>query len=88
MIAALRLFALLFVVLSLIYLVLSFFLRQIAQKEARDAWEKLETRIDWETYLERQMKSHNRTMRRNLILGVYVLPMSFLAAVVYFVNFA
>lgn len=88
MIAALRLFALLFVVLTLIYLVLSFLLRQTAQREARETWEVLDTRIDWETYLERQMKSYHRAMRRRLIFGVYILPTAFLAAIVYFVNFA
>lgn len=88
MIAALRLFVLLFVVLTLIYLVLSFLSRQVATREARESWEAQETRIDWETYLERQMKAHNRAMRRRLILAVYVLPTAFLAAIIYFVNFA
>jgi|AntAceMinimDraft_11_1070367.scaffolds.fasta_scaffold30070_3 hypothetical protein len=88
MFAVLRLFALLFAVLTLLYLIMSFMLRQIALKEARDAWEKLDTRIDWETYLERQMKVHNRSMKRKLIVGVYILPTALVAALVYFVNFA
>lgn len=88
MFAVLRLFALLFVVLTLLYLVMSFALRQIALKEAREEWEKLDTRIDWETYLERQMKVHNRAMKRKLIVGVYILPTALVAALIYFVNIA
>ncbi len=88
MIAVLRLAVLIFAVMTVIYLILSFGLRQVAQKEARDEWEALETRIDWETFLERKMKHHNRAMRRKLVLGVYILPTLLIAALVYFVNFA
>lgn len=88
MIAVLRLFALLFAVSTLLYLILSFMLRQIALKEARDEWEKQGSRIDWETYLEAQMKVHNRAMRRKLVIWLYVLPGLLVAALIYFVNFA
>ncbi len=73
MFAVLRLFALLFAVLTLLYMIMSFMLRQIALKEAREEWEALDARINWETYLERQMKVHNRSMKRKLIVGVYIL---------------
>lgn len=88
MFAVLRLFALLFAVLSLLYMIMSFMLRQIALKEAREEWEALDARINWETYLERQMKVHNRSMKRKLIVGVYILPTALVASLVYFVNFA
>ncbi|MFT4619344.1 MAG: uncharacterized membrane protein (DUF485 family) [Sulfitobacter sp.] len=88
MFAVLRLFALLFAVLTLLYMIMSFMLRQIALKEAREEWEALDARINWETYLERQMKVHNRSMKRKLIVGVYILPTALVASLVYFVNFA
>jgi peptidoglycan/LPS O-acetylase OafA/YrhL len=88
MFAVLRLFALLFAVLTLLYMIMSFMLRQIALKEAREEWEALDARINWETYLERQMKVHNRSMKRKLIVGVYILPSALVASLVYFVNFA
>jgi hypothetical protein len=88
MIAVLRLAALLFIILTVIYLILSFGLRQIALKEAREAWEAAETRIDWETFREAKLKTHDRAMRRKLVLGVYILPTALIGALVYFVNFA
>ena len=88
MIAVLRLAALILIVMTVIYLILSFGLREVARKEARDEWERGTTRIDWETFLERRMKDHRRAMRRKLILGVYVAPTLLIAALVYFVNYA
>lgn len=88
MLGALRLLFLLFVVLTLIYLVLGYVLRQIALREAEQRYEALGKRIDWETFLEREMKAYDRAMRRKLIIAVYILPTAFVAALIYFVNFA
>jgi len=89
MIAVLRLVFLVFLVQTVLFLLISGIQRWNARKRAWAEWEALEgSRIDWDTYLEREMREYGRSIRKKLIWSVYIVPMVIVILLVYFVNFA
>ena len=89
MIGVLRLFILVLLVQTAVFLLMSWAQRNAAERRARAEWEALPgRRIDWDTYYEREMREYERSIRRRLIWAVYVLPLTVIALLVYFVNFA
>ena len=91
MLAALRLFIAAFVVLTVIYVFLS--LRQRFRTRARLEREFLEehgpevdeARLD--AHIREGMREYERSLRRKLILGVYVVPLVVVATLIYVINF-
>ena len=89
MIGVLRLIFLVFLVQTALFIIISGVQRMNARKRARAEWDALEvSRIDWDTYLEREMLDYHRSLRKKLIWSVYVLPMVVVMLLIYFVNFA
>lgn len=86
MVGVARLFLLIFIVLTAIYVILWIGTRVKAQEDARAQWEAQTTRIDWETYLQGAMNRHARRMRKRLLWGVYILPLTLAASLTYYVN--
>lgn len=89
MIGVLRLIGLVFLVQTAAFLLISAVQRSNAHARAREEWEALpDRRIDWETYLEREMREYSRSLRKKLIWSVYILPGIVVMLLIYFVNFA
>jgi len=90
MIVLLRLFVFGFIGLSVVYLLVSVYSRSIRR-------EKLEKRWDADhpdggdpaardAYIEAGMTAYHHSLRRRLIVLVYVLPLLAMAVIMYFVN--
>ena len=85
--AVLRLLFLAFVVLTVIYVSVSFYSRAVRRDKLRRRWLEDGGEGDREAYVKAGLKDYDGSFRRRLILGVYVVPMAVVATIVYLVNY-
>lgn len=86
-VALARLIVVGFLVLTVIYLSLSFYSRAVRRAKLRRKWEEDIRRGDREEYVRRGLKIYDRSLRRKLLWGVYIVPVVTIAVVIYLVNF-
>ncbi|MEO9685625.1 MAG: hypothetical protein ABJF86_02020 [Tateyamaria sp.] len=86
--ALVRLLFIAFVVLSVIYLSLSLYSRARAKDRLEAEWDAGDFDIPRDNYVRAGLTDYDGSLRRKLILGVYVVPMSLVCIIVYLVNFA
>ena len=87
MIAGIRLFVIAFVVLSVIYVYLSIRKRWQARNELEAEFDAGGVEGDRDTYIEEGMREYQSSLRRKLILGVYVVPLLVVATLIYVMNY-
>ncbi|EPX82971.1 hypothetical protein [Salipiger mucosus] len=76
-----------FAVLTVIYLALSAWSRSVRRRKLQARWDARGgpgTRAD---YVARGLRAYDRSLRRKLILGVYIVPACVVALIVYLTNF-
>lgn len=93
MFAFIRLFSMGFIVLTVIYVCLSFYSRAVRRSKLKAQWnlEGLDpqtTRGDRDEYIQKGLEEYDGSVRRKLILGVYVIPTVLIAVIIYLTNFA
>ena len=76
-----------FLVLTVIYVSLSLYSRAVRRSKLRQKWEEDIRRGDREAYVRRGLKIYDRSLRRKLLWGVYIVPVVTIAVVIYLVNF-
>jgi len=87
MFALLRLLVVGFVVLSIVYVCLSLWSRMVRRRKLNTEWE--ETREgDRDAFVEAGLEDYDSSLRRKLILGVYVVPAVLVTLIIYLTNFA
>ncbi|MEL6451539.1 MAG: hypothetical protein AAFQ19_09775 [Pseudomonadota bacterium] len=86
--ALIRLLFIAFVVLSVIYLSLSLYSRARARDRLEAEWDAGNFDIPRAAYVRAGLVDYDRSLRRKLILGVYIVPMSLVCLTIYLVNFA
>ncbi|WP_299293284.1 hypothetical protein [uncultured Tateyamaria sp.] len=86
--ALLRLFLIAFVVLTVIYVSLSFYSRARARDRLEAEWDTGDIAGPRETYVQQGLTTYDSSLRRKLILGVYIVPMTLVCLTIYLVNFA
>ncbi|MEM6939099.1 MAG: hypothetical protein AAF943_01490 [Pseudomonadota bacterium] len=87
MIGFIRFFVMLFVVLTLIYVCLSFYSRSVRRGKLNEKWEAGQRRTDRDTFVQRGLERYDGSVRRKLLLGVYVVPIVTIIVIVYLTNF-
>jgi hypothetical protein len=87
MLALARLVIVGFVVLTVIYISLSLYSRSVRKSKLRQRWDEDIRHGDREAYVQRGLKIYDRSLRRKLLWGVYVVPVVTIAVVIYLVNF-
>lgn len=78
-----------FAVLSVLYVLISLYFRSLERERLEDDWAEENPGVEGEdrdAYIEAGMKAYHRSLRRKLILGVYVVPVVAIAAVAYLMN--
>lgn len=75
-----------FIVLSVIYISLSFYSRSIRRKKLEQEWNEADMSGDKDSFVEQGLKSYDSSLRRKLILGVYVIPVVIIGTILYVVN--
>lgn len=88
MFALVRLLAIAFVILTVVYIVLSLWSRSVRRGKLREWWVEEGRPGDLETYTENGLKDYDSSLRRKLILGVYVIPFTAVGIIIYLTNFA
>lgn len=86
--ALVRLLFIAFVLLSIIYLSLSLYSRSRARSRLEREWDEGGIDTPRDTYVRDGLKDYDGSLRRKLILGVYIVPMSLVCLIIYLVNFA
>lgn len=87
MIGAIRLFAIAFVVLTIVYFYLSIRQRWRTRHTLEEEFDQGGIDGDRDTYVEEGLKEYESSLRRKLILGVYIVPMLVVAVLIYVTNF-
>lgn len=87
MFALLRLSIIGFFVLSLIFLVLSVWSRRTRRAKLNAQWDEEQMSGDRDAWIDEGLVDYDHSMRRKLILGVYVVPVAVISTIVYLTNF-
>lgn len=96
MIPIFRLAAILFVVLTLIYVSVSLYDRSLRREKLERRWDSRHTPgplppdrpEDRAEFIARGLRRYDKSVRRRLLLLVYVIPVTVIALLVWLVNFA
>ena len=88
MFALARLVVIGFIVLTVIYVCLSFYSRAVRKGKLREKWQAGPQAIDRETFVQRGLERYDGSIRRKLILGVYIVPVVVVTIIIYLTNFS
>ncbi len=88
MFALARLVVIGFVVLTIIYVCLSFYSRSVRRSKLRKKWYEGKQLVDRDTFVQRGLERYDGSIRRKLILGVYVVPVVVVGVIIYLTNFS
>lgn len=87
MFALLRLGVIGFVVLTVLYVSLSLYSRAVRRGKLEAEWDDEAMTGDREAFIDAGLRAYDHSLRRKLILGVYIVPVVLVVALIYFVNF-
>ena len=87
MFAPLRLLFFLLIIQTIAYVVISIYSRMVRKSKLKRHWKKKNLTIDRDTYVQRGLKKYDGSVRRKLILLVYIIPLGAIGILVYTMNF-
>ncbi len=87
MFALARLLMILLVVLSVIYVSLSLYSRAMRRDKLEREWDEEIGTGDREDFIRKGLVEYDGSLRRKLILGVYVVPIILIGTIIYFTNY-
>ncbi|MGX9355735.1 hypothetical protein ACS3SW_11440 [Roseobacteraceae bacterium S113] len=88
MFAFLRLFLMSLVVLTIIYVCLSFYSRAARREKLEERWHEEGIGGDKAAWVKEGLEEYDGSVRRKLILGVYIVPYTVVGLIIYLTNFA
>lgn len=88
MAALVRLMVVGFIVLSVIYVCLSLYSRAVRKGKLRAEWYEGPQEQSLDEFMDEGLEEYDKSLRRKLILGVYVIPVILVSVVIYLTNFA
>lgn len=87
MLGLLRLLLILLVVQTIAYVGLSLYSRSLRRRKLKVRWAEKALPVDQETFVQRGLTRYDNSLRRKLILGVYIVPWIAISVLIYVVNF-
>lgn len=87
MFAFFRLFFVLMIVLTVVYVAVSIYSRMARRAKLKARWQEKGLTGDREAFIQRGLHQYDRSIRRKLILLVYIIPLGAIALLVYATNF-
>jgi Ca2+/Na+ antiporter len=87
MLALGRLLIIGFLVLSVVYFCLSLYSRAVRRDKLEREWDEEIQQGDRDAFVEAGLSEYDGSLRRKLILGVYIVPLTVISAIIYFTNF-
>lgn len=88
MFALVRLMFVGFIVLTVIYVCLSLYSRAVRKGKLRREWQEGAQEQTLDEFLDEGLEDYDNSLRRKLILSVYVIPVILVSVVIYLTNFA
>jgi Ca2+/Na+ antiporter len=82
-----RLVVILFVVLTAVYVVLSFLARRAERARLELLFDEEGREGDRRAFVREGLSAYDRSLRRRLILAVYLVPLVVIGTIVYVVNY-
>ncbi len=76
-----------FVVLTIVYVCLSFYSRSVRRDKLEAEWDEEGMTGDREAFVDEGLRDYDGSLRRKLIWGVYIIPVTAVIALIYFMNF-
>lgn len=83
----LRLLIPLLIVLTVVYAGVSLYSRWVRRGKLEAHWDRKGLAGDREAFVKRGLEQYDRSIRRKLILGVYIVPFTVIAIIIYFINY-
>ena len=87
MFALARLVVVGFFVLTVIYICLSLYSRAVCKSKLRRKWDEEIKEGDRDAFVVQGLAKYDVSLKRKLILGVYVVPVCLVALTIYLTNF-
>ncbi len=87
MFALARLMVIGFLVLSVVYICLSLYSRAVRRDKLEKEWDEEIQQGDRETFVKAGLRDYDESLRRKLILGVYIVPLTVISVIIYLTNF-
>jgi len=88
MAALVRLMVVGFIVLTVIYVCLSLYSRAVRKGKLRAEWYEGPQEQSLDEFMDEGLAEYDKSLRRKLILSVYVIPVILVSVVIYLTNFA
>ncbi|WP_420010876.1 hypothetical protein [Tateyamaria sp.] len=86
--ALIRVLFIAFVVLTVVYVSLSLYSRARRRDKLEAEWDEGSIATPRDTFVQDGLRAYDGSLRRKLILGVYIVPMVLVGLIIYLVNFA
>lgn len=83
----LRLMFVAFIVMLVVYFVLSWWSRAVRRDKLAAEWEEEVQSGDKEAFIQKGLVEYDGSLRRKLIVGVFIVPYLVIGVLVYIVNF-
>ena len=87
MLGFVRLIVMLFVALTVIYVSLSFYSRSVRRDKLEQEWDDEVQQGDREAFVREGLEEYDQSLRRKLILGVYIVPILLIGTIIYVTNY-
>lgn len=82
-----RLLVIGFLVLSVVYICLSLYSRSVRRDKLEREWDEEIQQGDRDAFVEAGLREYDGSLRRKLILGVYIVPLTVISVIIYLTNF-
>ena len=86
MLGFVRLIVMLFVALTVVYVSLSFYSRAVRRSKLKKKWHEGNQLVDRDTFVQRGLERYDGSIRRKLILLVYIVPLVVIGVIIYLTN--
>jgi len=87
MFAFLRFFIAGFVILTVIYIAVSLYSRSVRRAKLEREWDEEIGHGDRDDFVREGLEHYDRSLRRKLILGVYIVPALIVGTIIYITNY-
>ncbi len=81
-----RLFGMLFLFLTVVYICLSLYSRAVRKDKLEEEWFQEGQPGEKDAFIKEGLTEYNNSLRKKLLLGVYVIPFSLIAIIIYVQN--
>lgn len=86
-IGLIRLAVIWFVVLTIIYICVSLYSRSVRKGKLREDWAEDSNGQTLDEFMREGLEDYDNSLRRKLILGVYIVPTALVCVLIYVTNF-